>query len=128
MQVMAKPRDPMDLLIHKNLVKFIEESGYSLNVVADLSGITQASLGRYVRGENDPPASALKPIADALGRTVDDFYQDNPPPPKADKDDLFFRSRPDAVLSEEIMKEVREFLAKKNAELRDLKKKQTKKK
>jgi transcriptional regulator with XRE-family HTH domain len=72
MQVMTKARDPksfdvMEERIRENLVRFLADSGYSQNQLADLSGIPQANLGRYLRGENAVPAHALAPLAQVFG-------------------------------------------------------------
>lgn len=109
MQVMAKAKDPHDERIRVNLVKFIEESGYSTNTVADLSGIPQANLGRYTRGENAVPASALPALAAVFGRSVNHFYEIDPPPVDIDEAaPVFFRARPGLELSAEDHKDIDE--------------------
>lgn len=63
-----------------NLARFIEESGYSVTEVADMTGIPQASLARYVNGKSPLPLDAMQPLANALGRgSLDDFQDRNPP-------------------------------------------------
>lgn len=96
-----------------NLLRFIEESGYSAQTVADLTGITQASLSRYTRGENALQASALPALAQVLGRRVEDFYDREPPPldrGALEKSFLFLKSRPGFEPTEEDLVEFEEFL------------------
>lgn len=119
---------PMEERIRLNLTKFVAESGYSVNQIADTLGIPQASFGRYMRGENAVPATLLKPLADFFGRRTDDFFEEAPPPPDpARMDDLFLKTRPDAEIDDEVLREVHAELAKANQRLRQLKLKSTKK-
>jgi transcriptional regulator with XRE-family HTH domain len=122
MQIMSKASDlnptpvrenAIEERIRVNLETFIEQSGYSMNQVADLSGIPQASVGRYVRGVNAISAEALKALADVFGRSVNDFYERTPPPPPADLQNArpaFLKPRPGVQLSEEDFAEFEEFL------------------
>lgn len=96
-----------------NLRLFIEQSGYSAQEVADLSGITQASLSRYTRGENAIPGSALPSLAQVLGRKVEDFYDRDPPPIDRDvlaRNFLFLKSRPGFEPTEEDLVDFEAFL------------------
>lgn len=107
----SKVLDPVDEQIRRNLVRFIDESGYAQTQVADMSGVPQASLGRYCRGENAIPASALPGLAEVFGRSVSDFFVADPP--AADLDNappVFLRHRPGATWSEEDQKDADEFL------------------
>lgn len=99
--------------IRRNLAAFIEQSGYSANQVADLAGVPQTTLGRYLRGENAVSVEYLKPLADVFGRRVDDFYDKEPPPPPADLETArpaFLRSRPGVNLTEEDLADFDAFL------------------
>jgi transcriptional regulator with XRE-family HTH domain len=109
---MTKARDPIEELIRENLEKFIKESGYSQQQVADMAGIPQANFGRYVRGENVVQAGVLKPLAELFGRTVDDFYNPDPPPPNRERVPLlFFKALPGTELTEDDWKDIKELQA-----------------
>lgn len=113
MRGMAKPLNPQVEVIRSNLERFIAESGYSVTMVADLSGIPQASLGRYVKGTHALPAEYIQPLAEVFGRAPGDFYTAAPPP--ADKSTLLpvmFRSRPDVHLTQEDQKDIDELKSK----------------
>lgn len=124
MQAMAKAKDTdedlsrgnvMSERIRRNLERFIEESGYSVNQVADLSGVPQATLGRWVRGENAVSLPYLRPLADVFGRRTDDFYEADPPPPPPDLESrrpVFLRSRPGVELTEDDFADFEVFLEK----------------
>lgn len=100
----------------KNLERFIDESGYSVTQVADMAGIAQANLGRYVNGKSPIPIDALIPLAEVLGRdSIEDFFNPEPPKQKT-KDELasaqpmFARARPGFEPTEEELAEIRETL------------------
>ncbi len=121
---MAKTKEPteeggpiranaLEERLRVNLVHFIDESGYSAQQVSDLAGITQASLSRYTRGENALQASAIQPLAQVFGRSVEDFYDRDPPPAKEDllaKNFLFLRSRPGFEPTEEDLADFEAFM------------------
>lgn len=97
-------QNPIEERLRVNLLLFLEQSGYSATQVADLSGIAAASLGRYMRGENAIQADALKSLAEVFGRSIEDFYQREPPPPPKDLQTVqpvFLRARPGVVLTDE---------------------------
>lgn len=109
MQRMAKVHDPIDQRLRENLQKFIAESGYTQNQVADLSGVPQANLSRYLRGENAIPANVLPLLAEALGRDPGDFYAAAPPPANIeDAAPVLFKARPGVELTEEEAREIEE--------------------
>ncbi len=128
MQVVAKTKeqsdtegpvraDPVEERLRLNLIKFIGESGYSDVQVADLAGITQASLSRYKRGENAVASDALKRLAELFGRSTEDFYQREPPKPLPREEavartPMFLRARPEVQLTEEDLSDFEEFLEK----------------
>ncbi len=63
-----------------NLCAFIEQSGYTPTQVADLSGVPQANLSRYMLGKSAIPLDALTELARALGRdSIRDFTISDPP-------------------------------------------------
>jgi transcriptional regulator with XRE-family HTH domain len=87
-----------------NLVRFVGECGYTANQLADLSGISQATLGRYMRGENAISVDALEPLAMVFGRDVGDFFNPDPPPPPKDLNEtspIMPKRRPGVVLDPE---------------------------
>jgi transcriptional regulator with XRE-family HTH domain len=122
MQAMTKAGDSDRVPVRENAIEermrvnletFIKQSGYSTTQVADLSGIPQASVSRYVRGENAIPADVLKALADVFGRSVNDFYERNPPPAPADLQNArpaFLKPRPGVQFSEEDLHDFEEFL------------------
>lgn len=128
MQPVTKPKDlePIEELMRRNLVRFISESGYSQNQVADMAGIPQANLGRYCRGENALPARELSPLAAVFGRSEGDFFQASPPPADLDTaPPVFLKRRPGATWTDEDQRDAEEFLEK--LRIRRAKKKATKK-
>lgn len=109
--------DAVEERLRINLIRFIKESGYSDVQVADLSGIAQASLGRYKRGENAIPSDALKRLAELFGRSTEDFYQREPPraPPREEavaRLPFFLRARPEINITEADIEDFNEFLEK----------------
>lgn len=121
MQLMAKTEEPVQAnareeKIRRNLVRFVEESGYSQVQVADLAGMPQATLRRYMIGENAIPADVLEPLAAVFGRNEGDFFQDNPPPAPKNLQDidevspLFLKSRPGFEPTKEDLEEFQRFL------------------
>jgi transcriptional regulator with XRE-family HTH domain len=102
----------------KNLERFITESGYSVTQVADLTGIAQATLARYVNGKSPLPFDALQPLVDALGRESILDFQDPNPKPNRHKDELaqaqpiFARARPGFEPTEEDMLDFQDYLKK----------------
>jgi transcriptional regulator with XRE-family HTH domain len=113
MQRMANPkedarsadRSAIEERITRNLNLFVEQSKYTQNQIADMSGIPQATLGRYIRGDSAAiPSEALAVLAQVFGRNVGDFYERNPPPPPKDLSNaapVFLRSRPGVDLTDE---------------------------
>src|SRR5688572_26872982 len=111
MQPVAKQKElePVEEQMRRNLEAFIKESGYTANEVADLSGV--ANLGRYLRGENAIPATALPALSEVLGHTPSDFFLANPPPGDLENaPPVFFRRRPGIVWTEDDQKDADEFL------------------
>jgi len=134
MQVMAKPKESAEKptarqeRIRNNLIRFIEESGYSATEVADMAGITQSSLGRWMRGDvMSIPAESLRPLADALGRTSIEEFDMLDPPRQRTRDELLLaqpvygKSRPGYEATEEDLADYQEYVRKVQAR-RDKKK------
>lgn len=105
--------DVIEERIRVNLNKFLDESGYSITAVADMSGVPQASLARYLKGENAVPSDVLLPLAQVFARKIEDFYDRDPPEaPKnlLDHSPLFLRSRPGYPVTEEDLSDWNAFL------------------
>lgn len=103
----------MEIRIATNLAKFVAESPYSQNQLADMSGVPQATLGRYIRGESAVPAEALLAIAPVLGRSVDHFGMAVPPPAPSDLSEaapVWLKARPDVDLTAEDLAAWEKFL------------------
>lgn len=97
----------------ERLEQFIEEIGYSVTQVADLAGIPQANLARYVKGDSAIPLDALQPLADVFGRSPNDFISPTPGP-KPDPSTLapvLMRARPGVVVTAEDLADYEEMLA-----------------
>lgn len=99
----------------KNLERFVEESGYSVTQVADLSGIAQANVSRYINGKSPLPLDALQPLADVLGRDPGDFLLVDPPQQKTKEQleqaqPMFARARPGFEPTEEDLADFQEYI------------------
>lgn len=127
MQAVAKAKDsdesPVRLNAREerarvNLERFIEASGYSVTQVADMAGIPQASLARYVNGKSPLPLDALPRLAEVLGReSIDDFLSPSPPRQKTSAEleaaqPIFAKSRPGFEPTEEDLADFQEYLRK----------------
>lgn len=105
--------DAIEERIRVNLNRFLDESGYSITMAADLAGIPQASLSRYIKGENAVPSDVLLPLAQVFGRKIEDFYDRAPPPAPKNLEEhapVFLRSRPGFQLTEEDLSDWNRFL------------------
>lgn len=100
-----------------NLEAWIEASGYSVTQVADLAGIPQASLGRYVNGKSPVPFEHMPALAEVFGReTIADFSDPTPTRPLTGeelllKQPMFAKARPGLALSEEDRIEFKKYVA-----------------
>ena len=61
--------------IQKNLRKFIRERGVTQAYIARATGLTEASISRYVNGEHTPSSMSLMKLARALHVSIDDFFE-----------------------------------------------------
>lgn len=61
--------------IQKNLRKFIRERGVTQAYIARATGLTEASISRYVNGEHTPSSMSLLKLARALHVSMDDFFE-----------------------------------------------------
>jgi transcriptional regulator with XRE-family HTH domain len=126
-QPMARTRDPMNDVVTTNLKKFREEAGYTSEEASRLSGVNIDSLRRYENGRSSPPGDVIRKLARIYGRSMDDFYEENPP--KADPVALpLFHAwaRKDAMdgYAEKKYREIQEMIEKANNDVREHKKKQ----
>ncbi len=118
-----EPRDPDDEIIRRNLEKFRVEAGYSQAQISEMSGVPVANYARYERGENAVPAKALMAIADAYGRSTDDFRSPNPGPPKAEPPTFTLRARPGVDVDQEVYERLVAEVERANREVRGKKSK-----
>jgi len=99
-----------------NLDAWIEASGYTATQVADLAGIPQASLARWLAGKHAIPYGALRPLADALGRESIEEFEMPSPPRQRTKEELALlmpvlgKHRPGAEPTKEDLDDYREYL------------------
>jgi transcriptional regulator with XRE-family HTH domain len=70
------------LLVGRNLKKFREERKLSQAQLGDLTGFPANTLATWEQGHREPRSANLAVIADALGRSMDDFFMETPPPPR----------------------------------------------
>lgn len=66
-----KPRSQHALELGRRIARAREQKGMNRNQLARAAGVTWANLTRYERGENEPSASKLLGVAEALGVPVD---------------------------------------------------------
>lgn len=57
----------------KTLRQLAEDAGMGPNELADALGVNRSAVGFWMRGDTSPRSNKLRPIADALGVTVDDI-------------------------------------------------------
>lgn len=70
-----------DILTRKefgmNLQKMIPLSGLNKSELAEKVGITNAMLSRYIRGNSTPNVVTARKLANALGCTIDELFDDD---------------------------------------------------
>ena len=63
------------MAIRNRILVLSEEKGYSINQLAEWSGVPRSSLKNILYGKSkDPKSSTIKKICDGLGITLDEFY------------------------------------------------------
>lgn len=62
--------------IGKRITYFRTAKGYSVNKLANLSGISQSYLRDIELGNKNPTVETLSFVCDALGITLKDFFDD----------------------------------------------------
>lgn len=125
---MAKPPkapEPVEELIKANLLKFREEAGLSQSEAAELSGVVIDNLRRYETGSTrSVPAAALAALAKVYGHSVDDFFQEEPPPARLDEaPTIFLRIRPGSDVPSEKLRQLQSEVDRVNREIRARRKK-----
>lgn len=71
----AKRKAVTSATMREVIIRAIEESGTSVNSIADASGVSQSSLSRFIRGERDLLLDAADKVAKSLRlelRKIDD--------------------------------------------------------
>jgi transcriptional regulator with XRE-family HTH domain len=116
----AKPVDPRDEIVRRNLVKFREESDLSQAQLGDLSGVPVDAIRRYEGGVTQTiPGTALSEFARVFGRSIDDFFMSNPPKAKPeDAPTLFLRARPGAEVDIDVYNKIQALIDEANAKMR----------
>lgn len=62
--------------IGKRIAYFRKRKGYSVNKLANLSGISQSYLRDVELGNKNPTVELLSYVCDALGLSLKDFFDD----------------------------------------------------
>jgi transcriptional regulator with XRE-family HTH domain len=117
---MAKPHDPVDEVIRKNLVRFREEAEMSQADAAETAGIALDNLRRYENGTTATvPYTVIAALAKAYGHAMEDFSNGDPPPAKLEERPVFFlRTRPGAVVDADTFRELQAIVEKANKDAR----------
>lgn len=108
--------NPVEERARLNLCQFIRDSGYTATQVADLAGMPQANLGRYMRGDSALSLDVLPRLAEVLGRdSTDDFFKPDPPRQKTaaelgEAQPIFAKARPGFSLTEEDLIDFKQYL------------------
>ena len=67
--------------IGKRIALFRTRKGYSVNKLANLSGVSQSYLRQVELGEKNPTVEFLSLVCDTLGITLKEFFDDEPSDP-----------------------------------------------
>jgi transcriptional regulator with XRE-family HTH domain len=67
---LANELEPVDARLAARLAALRAEQGWSLDALAERSGVSRATLSRLERGETSPTASLLGRLCTAYGRTM----------------------------------------------------------
>ena len=71
--------------IGKRITFFRTSRGYSVNKLANLSGVSQSYLREVELGNKNPTVEFLSVLCDTLGITVKEFFDDQPADPLISK-------------------------------------------
>lgn len=103
-------------IVARNIKRFREEAGLSQSVLAGMVGVPPNTLSTWEQGIRKPTFENVAALAEALGRAIDDFRLENPPPAKSDP--LFFalsrRANPDDPLYEKYRRDAEAYLRQHN--------------
>lgn len=71
--------------IGKRITFFRTSKGYSVNKLANLSGVSQSYLREIELGNKNPTVEFLSALCDTLGVTLKEFFDDQPADPLISK-------------------------------------------
>ena len=71
--------------IGKRITFFRTSKGYSVNKLANLSGVSQSYLREIELGNKNPTVEFLSVLCDTLGVTLKEFFDDQPADPLISK-------------------------------------------
>ena len=71
--------------VGKRITFFRTSRGYSVNRLANLSGVSQSYLREVELGNKNPTVEFLSVLCDTLGITVKEFFDDQPADPLISK-------------------------------------------
>lgn len=71
--------------IGKRLAFFRAGKGYTVNKLANLSGVSQSYLREIELGSKNPTVEFLSILCDTLGITLKEFFDDSPADPLVEK-------------------------------------------
>ncbi len=67
----------MQMDISKKLLSLLKEKKLTQKELSQKSGITEAAISRYIKGDRIPRGNNLKLLASALNVTTDDLFEDS---------------------------------------------------
>ena len=71
--------------IGKRIAFFRAGKGYTVNKLANLSGVSQSYLREIELGNKNPTVEFLSVLCDTLGITLKEFFDDSPTDPLVEK-------------------------------------------
>ncbi len=71
--------------VGKRIAFFRSSKGYSVNKLANLSGVSQSYLREIELGNKNPTVDFLSVLCDTLGTTLKEFFDDQPADPLISK-------------------------------------------
>lgn len=71
--------------VGKRIVFFRTSKGYSVNKLANLSGVSQSYLREVELGNKNPTVEFLSVLCNTLGLTLKEFFDDQPADPLISK-------------------------------------------
>jgi transcriptional regulator with XRE-family HTH domain len=105
-------------IIQRNCKRFREEASLTQEQLAQRIEMSTDAVRKWEQGRGTPGRDALAAMARAFGRSMDDFYQESPPPPKtppvAEPPMVFALKVVDKDADPELRREAEEFLRRLN--------------